>query len=138
MIQIELWQLLTAIAAIMVTGVGGFWAVAKVAGRQLDEKLEARFDSVESSLGNIGKDRREDGEKLHRIELELAKMQADMPHRFVTRIEFEKSPSHNDLGQMYKAISELSSTVNQLVGENRGQTDTLRLILNKIADKGMQ
>lgn len=59
------------------------------------------------------------------------------------------APTHGDLGKIYDAmrelaattntsISELAGTVNQLVGENRGQSDTLRLILNQITQKGMQ
>ena len=55
------------------------------------------------------------------------------------------APTHADLGKVYEAmrdlanttnssISELASTVHQLVGENRGQTDTLRLILHRITE----
>lgn len=50
----------------------------------------------------------------------------------------ETAPSHNDLSQVYKSINELAATVNQLVGENRGQSESLRMILNQIAQKGMQ
>lgn len=48
-----------------------------------------------------------------------------------------KSPSHEDIAKVYESINGLAATVNQLVGENRGQTDTLRLILNQITQKGM-
>lgn len=47
------------------------------------------------------------------------------------------APTHDHLAEVYRGINQLSSTVNQLVGENRGQTDTLRLILNEIMKKGM-
>ena len=57
----------------------------------------------------------------------------------------EAAPTHNDLGKVYdamrqlsdstnKSIHDLASTVNQLVGENRSQTDQLRLILHRITD----
>ncbi len=49
----------------------------------------------------------------------------------------KSAPSHTDLGNVYESISELAATVNQLVGENRGQSDTLRLILSQITQKGM-
>lgn len=49
----------------------------------------------------------------------------------------ETAPNHGDLAKVYEAINSLAATVNQLVGENRGQTDTLRLILNQITQKGM-
>lgn len=53
------------------------------------------------------------------------------------RAETASSPSHADLAKVYDSINGLAATVNQLVGENRGQTDTLRLILNQITQKGM-
>ena len=49
----------------------------------------------------------------------------------------ENAPNHADLGKVYDSINKLAATVNQLVGENRGQSDTLRLILNQITQKGM-
>lgn len=48
------------------------------------------------------------------------------------------APNHSDLAKVYESINSLSATVNQLVGENRGQSDTLRLILNQITQKGMK
>ena len=47
-------------------------------------------------------------------------------------------PSHADLSKVYDSINTLAGTVHQLVGENRGQSDTLRLILNRITEKGMK
>lgn len=47
------------------------------------------------------------------------------------------APSHADIARVYDSVNDLSRTVHQLVGENRGQTDTLRLILNRITEKGM-
>lgn len=47
------------------------------------------------------------------------------------------APNHGDLAKVYKSINDLAATVNQLVGENRGQSDTLRLILKRITEKGM-
>jgi len=49
----------------------------------------------------------------------------------------ETAPNHGDLARVYESINKLAATVNQLVGENRGQTDTLRLILNRITEKGL-
>jgi ABC-type transporter Mla subunit MlaD len=49
----------------------------------------------------------------------------------------EAAPNHADIAKVYESINELAATVNQLVGENRGQSDTLRLILNQITQRGM-
>jgi hypothetical protein len=48
------------------------------------------------------------------------------------------APNHGDIAKVYESINSLAATVNQLVGENRGQSDTLKLILNQITAKGMK
>ena len=50
----------------------------------------------------------------------------------------ENAPSHADLGKVYESINDLAATVNQLVGESRGQTDSLRMILTQIMKRGME
>lgn len=50
----------------------------------------------------------------------------------------ENALNHDHLAKVYESVNKLSATVNQLVGENRGQSDTLRLILNQITAKGMK
>ncbi len=75
----------------------------------------------------------------------------DHVERLVAEVKSAGSaaPTHADLGKVYDAmrdlakttndsISALAGTVNQLVGENRGQTDTLRLILNRITETGLK
>lgn len=47
------------------------------------------------------------------------------------------APNHADLGKVYESINDQAKTLNQLVGENRGQSDTLRLILNQVMQKGL-
>lgn len=49
----------------------------------------------------------------------------------------DAAPNHADIVKVYDSINKLAATVNQLVGENRGQSDTLRLILNQITQRGM-
>lgn len=60
-------------------------------------------------------------------------------HR-ITKLETAAgaAPNHADLAKVQESINILAATVNQLVGENRGQSDTLRLILNQITEKGMK
>lgn len=70
---------------------------------------------------------------------ELAE-KVDKLDKDVTSLEASNAtaPNHADLAKVYDSINALAGTVNQLVGENRGQSDTLRLILNHITQKGLQ
>lgn len=49
----------------------------------------------------------------------------------------ETAPNHTDLSNVYQSINDLAEKVNRLVGENEGQSNTLRLILNQIVQKGL-
>ena len=84
-------------------------------------------------------------EKIAKLTAEIAALDADMGK---LKASSENAPNHADLGHVYDAIkaqgektnstiSSLAATVNQLVGENRGQTDTLRLILNRMTEKAI-
>lgn len=69
---------------------------------------------------------------------ELSKVVAELTKDVVSLDALARSaPNHEALSDVYKSINDLAKTVNQLVGENRGQTDTLRLILNQITQKGL-
>lgn len=66
--------------------------------------------------------------KVEQIDIDLSAIKSSL----------KTSPSHADLAKLYESINALAGTVNQLVGENRGQSDTLRLILNQITQKGLK
>lgn len=72
----------------------------------------------------------------------IGKLEEDIDTKFDTYGEriakLETNPNHADITKVYESVSALAATVNQLVGENRGQSDTLKLILNQIAVKGMK
>lgn len=76
----------------------------------------------------------------------IGKLEDDIDDKFgtqgerISRIEAISgtAPDHKDIAKVYNSINTLSATVNQLVGENRGQSDTLKLILNQITEKGMR
>ena len=53
-------------------------------------------------------------------------------------VAIESTPNHTDLAKVYEALNHLSGTVNQLVGENRSQSDTLRMMLSQLTEKGMR
>lgn len=42
-----------------------------------------------------------------------------------------KQPTHQDIAALYDSINTLASTVNQLVGETKMQSDLLRMLINR-------
>lgn len=78
-------------------------------------------------------------DRINTLEEDLKKENKTLSER-VAKVEAvsESAPNHADISKVYDSINQLAATVNQLVGENRGQSDTLKLILNQITAKGMK
>lgn len=49
----------------------------------------------------------------------------------------ERAPTHADLAQVYEKINQTAHSVATMAGEMRGMNDTLRLILSRVAQRGM-
>ncbi|AUN95889.1 hypothetical protein [Pseudazoarcus pumilus] len=83
----------------------------------------------------------------HRVTNErISDLEEAVDHRLDTHSErlvrletqIKAAPTHHDLGALYAKQNETSRAVSQLVGEVKGMGETLRLILNRIAEKGMK
>ena len=83
------------------------------------------------------------GDRIADIEARIAIVERDIGE---VKAASSSAPTHNDLGKIYDemrtlskttsdAIRDLTGTVNSLVGENVGQSDALRLILNRLTEK---
>jgi predicted nucleic acid-binding Zn-ribbon protein len=49
-----------------------------------------------------------------------------------------KAPTHADLSDLHEKINSVAGTTREIQGELRGISDSLRLILGRITEKGMQ
>lgn len=83
--------------------------------------LERRSDKTNERVTELA-------QRLEQIDRDVSSLQSTS----------QAAPTHADIARVYDSLNTLAGTVNQLVGENRGQTDTLRLILNRITEKGLQ
>lgn len=76
----------------------------------------------------------------------IAKLEEDLASKFESHVQrittleanAKSAPTHDDLAKMYERINGVADQLKELIGENRQQTDTLRLIQNRIIEKGMQ
>jgi hypothetical protein len=153
-IQVELWQLLTFGVGLLLSFFGAAFAAGKLLGAQWQKGLDQRFEAQDeartegSKLFRQALDKHMEDEKINRAQLlalerEFLLWRSDLPHKHgerLSRLEeaIKSAPTNEDLAKVYESVNKLAATVNQLVGENRGQTDTLRLILKQITEKGMK
>ena len=50
----------------------------------------------------------------------------------------QTAPTHSDLGKVYDQVNKLAQSSSRMEGQLDGMNDTLRLILHRVAEKGMQ
>lgn len=107
----------------------------KAVSDELGEKIEEIKTSVQEKnevLKNVVQ------EQLTSIRQEFNNKYGALAER-VSKLEGgqAKSPTHDDLSKVHASINLLAATVNQLVGEGRNQSESLKMILHRIAEKGL-
>jgi len=50
----------------------------------------------------------------------------------------ERAPTHNDLSALYEKVNNTAQAVSHMAGELRGINENLRLILSRVAERGMK
>lgn len=116
--------------------IAGMWALGRTFlgqyGSMLSAQLAAHRESENAREANIAR-------RLDNLEAEVDARMTDHATR-ISRLEgiVSKAPTHDDLSKLYEKQNETARTLATLLGEVKGQGDTLRLILNQIAQKGMQ
>ena len=116
--------------------VAGVWALGRTFlqqyGAMLADQLKSHRDTESTRSGEVSR-------RLESLEDEMGDRISDHSSR-IARLEgvVSKAPSHDDLSKLYDKQNESARTLATVQGEVKGQGDTLRLILNRIAQKGMQ
>lgn len=101
-------------AANIVTNLGvGFYA-------HLVSKNKATDDRVADLEAQIAADKQAHAERISRLE-----------------VICEKAPTHADLAAVYEKLNRVVESSSRMEGQLGGVADTLRLILNRIAERGM-
>lgn len=91
--EIELWQMLTAIGAVVAAGMALLFGFGQVLLAQIEQRLAARHEQVTRHLDTIEAAGREEAGRIARVERELLEMKADLPMRFVQRDDYIRGQS---------------------------------------------
>jgi flagellar biosynthesis/type III secretory pathway M-ring protein FliF/YscJ len=134
MLQIEMWQLITAIAAIVVTFATMIWAFGKILAKQFKESLDARFATQDElrKQRELAMDAR-----FKRMEEDL---EGKAPH-YNERISYleanaKKSPTHDDLSEIHEKINGVSKEISKLTGEFSGVHNLLQTVHEYLLNGG--
>ena len=85
------------------------------------------------------------GDRIRRVDDNFDSLNRDVDHRMddqdkaIARLTgmIERAPTHGDLSKLYEKVNHTAQDVSHIAGEMRGINDNLRLILSRIAEKGL-
>lgn len=144
-VQIELWHLVTLLLAFFGC-VAGF---AKLVLAQMDKRLDERFAAQETA--------RQEGSRSLRSTIDAHLAEEKLQAARITAVETCTSRELHEIGQrlsgveaslehgfgradaekIYERINEVAEDLSGLKGEFRGVNDALRLLMNKITERGL-
>jgi len=134
MVQIELWQLLSGIAAVIVAFATMTWAFGKVLAKQFKDGLDTRF-AVQDEM-------RKQREAV--MDARFKRMEEDLegkaPH-YNERISYleanaKKSPTHDDLSDLHEKINGVSNDISELTGQFSGVRTLLETLHRYLLNGG--
>lgn len=104
------FQVLNALATV------GVWIYVRYGDR--NQQIDRKFEAVEGKFD----------------------ARLDEQDRVIARLTgmIERAPTHNDLSKLYDKVNTTAQAVSQMSGEMKGINENLRLILSRIAERGMQ
>ncbi len=103
-ISIELWQLLTFLAGLMVAFFSATWAFAKVLLKQLDQRFRERDEKL-NEVGN----------KIDEVEKDVLRLRAELPSEYVRREDWIRFSGTIDTKLDW--LREKMETTRQMVAE---------------------
>jgi predicted nucleic acid-binding Zn-ribbon protein len=136
MLQIEIWQLVGALAAIVVTFATMIWAFGKLLAKQFKDSLDARF----ATQDELRKQREQTMDaRFKRMEEDL---EGKAPH-YNERISYleanaKKSPTHDDLAELHEKINGVSNDISELTGQFSGVRTLLETLHRYLLNGGKQ
>jgi ferritin len=90
-VQIELWQLITFLAGLLVSFLTFVFVAGRVLLNQVDLRLNARFSVLEDALKKHTEEEGKTADQVRELERAFMKWQAEMPLQYVRREDFVRN-----------------------------------------------
>ena len=87
-VQIELWELISGIAAVIVAFALMVWAFGTILVSQFKTQLDQRFSSIQGDLSKRAADDEKVADQLRQFEKDFLTFQRDMPIHYVRREDY--------------------------------------------------
>lgn len=94
----------------------------------LERRADKTAEHVDAAIKTVAALKAETDQRLDEHSTRLARLEAATA----------KAPTHADLSDLHEKINGVAGTTREIQGELRGISDSLRLILGRITEKGMQ
>lgn len=130
------------VGALLSAFVAGLWAVGRTFLQQYGSMLTVQLQAFQASAAETAQ---EFERRLDRFEADQAKDAADQAAKLraidaeldALRTASSKALTHGDLDDLYDKVNATSNSVHEMKGLLANVNETLRMILARIAEKGL-
>ncbi len=82
-----------SLVAIILTLIGGYWAVAKYVGKLFTQQLDSKFDALNQRLAKIEEGELLNNQAVTQVERDLMKLRAELPEKYVRSEDYIRGQS---------------------------------------------
>lgn len=87
-VQLELWELLTALGAGLIAFLTMVFGLGQLLLSQIERRMDARHDQITTRLQALESANREESAQWGRVERELLQLKAELPLHYVRREDY--------------------------------------------------
>lgn len=108
-VQIDLWQLILAVAGLIGAFASVVWLFGTILVRQFKAQLDLRFEAIQGDVGKRIKADTEVAERIRNLDRDFLLFQRDMPDRYVRREDYIRGQSvlEAKLDALYSKVESL-------------------------------
>lgn len=90
--EIELRDVI-GLAALVLTLIGGYWALAKYVGRLFTQQLDSKFEALNQRLSRIEENEQRNHHAVTKVERDLMELRAQLPEKYVRNEDYIRGQS---------------------------------------------
>jgi len=89
---IELRDVISLVAVVL-TLIGGYWALAKYVGRLFTQQLDSKFEALNQRLNRIEESEQRNHQAVTKVERDLMELRAQLPEKYVRNEDYIRGQS---------------------------------------------
>lgn len=119
MLQLDLWDFVKTLGALVVVLVGAFWVLGALLVRRFEQSQDERFKGLQGTLDQHIAEEKKIGDRIGQLERDFLNWKGELPVRYVLREDYIRGQVTMEAKQdaLYEATKGVQLQLQYLVGK---------------------